>query len=128
MRAYLFACSVSNENKNFFGETTFIASCSRFAIDNPIPSVSLRCALYGNSREVMKVLKDADKQYGSKLKFDKDLYTEANISLPPVETRLRLGLGNQQTELTDEIKEKLLDQTRKPTIDGNETQMPWLKN
>ena len=49
----------------------FMAGCFRFAVENPMPSVSVRCALYGNSKDVMTIIKDAERIYGkSKIKID----------------------------------------------------------
>lgn len=48
-----------------------MAGCFRFAVENPMPSVSVRCALYGNSRDVMSIIKDAERIYGKpKIKID----------------------------------------------------------
>jgi hypothetical protein len=90
IRAYIFASSVSNDNNAGFNDAAFLSACARFAIDNPVPSVSLRCHLYGNSRDIMKVLGEAEKKYGkASLKFDKNLYTEADLIQAPVSDAAR---------------------------------------
>ena len=49
----------------------FMAGCFRFAVENPMPTVSVRCALYGNSKDIMTIIKDAEKLYGRpKIKID----------------------------------------------------------
>ena len=56
VRGYIFAAIASEDNTNVIQDSAFIAGCNRFALDNPVPSVSSRCSLYGNSRDVMILL------------------------------------------------------------------------
>ena len=64
IRAYIFSCVASDENSDLMTDEQFIAGCWRFAIENPVPTISTRCALYGNSRDIMFILKEAEKEYG----------------------------------------------------------------
>jgi len=38
-------------------EIKFTVGCSRFGIDNPMPTIKKRLALYGNSEDVINLLK-----------------------------------------------------------------------
>lgn len=48
VRAYIFSCTSGEANTNVFTDDQFLAGCNRFSIENPVPSVSVRCGLYGN--------------------------------------------------------------------------------
>jgi len=41
----------------------------------------MRCGLYGNSKDVMNLIKDAETKFG-KIKVDAKQYTAANMGLP----------------------------------------------
>jgi hypothetical protein len=81
IRAYIYACTCGDENTNVFSDDQFLAGCNRFAIENPVPSVSLRCGLYGNSKDIMTYLADAEKKYG-KISVDQKMFTSVNMGLP----------------------------------------------
>lgn len=71
IRAYVFAVAASEKNTSEISMMHFIASCTRFALEAPTPTLTHRLALYGNSREVMSMLKEAEERYGpAKLNFD----------------------------------------------------------
>ena len=46
-----------------------------------MPSVSLRCGLYGNSRDIMSLLADAEKKYG-KISINSKAVTSLSYGLP----------------------------------------------
>lgn len=48
---YAFMCGTNSEDVNDF---EFMAGCNRFAIDNPLPTVTKRIAYYGNSEDITK--------------------------------------------------------------------------
>lgn len=53
-----------------------------------MPSVSLRCALYGNSREITAVLAEAEKKYGKTVpKFDPKQFAPYHMGLPEKKER-----------------------------------------
>lgn len=59
-----------------------LAGCWRFAIENPVPTISTRCALYGNSRDIMLILKEAEKEYGKpQIKIDSKVFTSFTMGL-----------------------------------------------
>jgi len=62
LRAYIFSVISAKDNTNYISDQDFLAGCTRFAIENPVPTVSVRCALYGNTREVMTILDEVDKK------------------------------------------------------------------
>lgn len=66
VRAYVFSLLSGAENGSSLGVNNLIAGLSRFGSDNPTPSVSLRCGLYGNSIGIMAFLKDASITYSKK--------------------------------------------------------------
>jgi hypothetical protein len=43
-------------NQADLNEFEFLAGCNRFALDNPVPSITKRMAFYGNNEEVSKGL------------------------------------------------------------------------
>jgi hypothetical protein len=51
-------------------DQNFVAGCWRYAIENPIPSISSRISLYGNTREIKMQLQEAEKEYGKPIKID----------------------------------------------------------
>lgn len=53
VRAYLFALMASDSNTNVIHDATFVVACNRYALENPVPSVITKCALYGNSKDIM---------------------------------------------------------------------------
>jgi hypothetical protein len=57
VRAYVYACTVGKRNTNYFSDDDFLAGINRFGIESPSPSVSTRCALYGNSQDIHDTLK-----------------------------------------------------------------------
>ena len=64
IRAYIYACTSGDKNTNVFSDDEFLAGCNRFSIENPVPSVVVRCALYGNTREIVAELAEAEKKFG----------------------------------------------------------------
>lgn len=61
VRAYIYACTVGKVNTNYFCDDDFLAGCTRFAIDSPVPTVSVRCALYGNQNDISSTLSYMEK-------------------------------------------------------------------
>lgn len=82
IRAYVYACTAAEDNTNVMNDDSFLAGCNRFAIENPVPSISLRCGLYGNSMDVMSLLAEAQEKYGKPIKIDSKQYTAHNMGLP----------------------------------------------
>ena len=62
LRSYVYSCISGRDNTNFMTDQDFLAGCTRFAIESPIPTVSTRCSLYGNSRDVMQILEEVEKK------------------------------------------------------------------
>jgi hypothetical protein len=77
----VYSCTAAEDNTNIINDDAFLAGCNRYAIENPVPSISMRCGLYGNSRDVMSFLADAEKKFGH-IKVDTKKYTAANMGLP----------------------------------------------
>mmetsp|Transcript_20350 Transcript_20350/g.31081 ORF Transcript_20350/g.31081 Transcript_20350/m.31081 type:complete len:146 (+) Transcript_20350:146-583(+) len=122
IRAYVFACTGYDENSNIFSDDMFVAGCSRFAIENPVPSVSLRCSLYGNSKDVMQQLSEAEKKYGKpNIKVDSKLFSEFSMGLPIKNEFKRKSNMYLKIKKTDEELEEELEEKRKPTINVFET-------
>jgi hypothetical protein len=122
MRAYNYCCCATDSNHSIFDKDVFVTACTRFAIDNPFPSISLRLQLYGNSRDVMKILGEAEKVYGKNaIKFDKNLFTEADQGVILASLRQNTAL---MARMTDEEKEAILDASRKETVEVQETPYP----
>jgi hypothetical protein len=44
---------MSGANNNKVSEIEFLAGCSRYGIDNPVPTIKRRLALYGNTDDVV---------------------------------------------------------------------------
>ena len=77
LRAYIYCCTSGSLNSNKFAIENFISGVSRFGIENPIPVVSQRCQLYGNSRNINEMLKKAEEKYGkTDFKIDTSKYRE----------------------------------------------------
>jgi len=76
VRAYIFCLTSGEANNDAFSPENFISGLSRFGIENPVPCVSQRLSLYGNSRTIMDMLKKAEKKYGSlNLRVHSKIYT-----------------------------------------------------
>mmetsp|Transcript_34621 Transcript_34621/g.52953 ORF Transcript_34621/g.52953 Transcript_34621/m.52953 type:complete len:192 (+) Transcript_34621:3015-3590(+) len=79
IRAYIFSLTAGRKNDGSFSPENFIAGISRYGIENPVPCVSQRLQLYGNSRTILEMLAKAEKKYGTlKLKIHTNRYTGAN--------------------------------------------------
>jgi len=48
IRAYIYSCCSGTTNTSEISDECFLAGCNRFAIENPVASISMRCGLYGN--------------------------------------------------------------------------------
>lgn len=84
VRAFVFACTATEENNDEIQDYTFLSSCNRYALESPVPSISTRCALYGNSREIMNVLEKAEEKYGkNEVKVDSKTFVSNTMGLPP---------------------------------------------
>jgi len=106
----------------------FVAGCCRYAIENPVPSVSLRCSLYGNTRDIMTALAEAEKKYGKpNIKVDQKLFTDYSMGLPLKNEFKRKSNMYLKLKMTDEEREEELDDKRKPTVNVNETPKPSLE-
>ena len=78
MRAYVFCLTAGKTNDEKFSATNFIAGISRFGIENPVPCVSPRIQTYGNTRNVLDMLDEAEKKYGKwQIKIHTKRYTGA---------------------------------------------------
>ena len=64
IRAFIYSCTSGEANTATFTQENFMAGCNRFSIENPFPSVSVRCGLYGNNKDIMMYLLEAEKKYG----------------------------------------------------------------
>jgi hypothetical protein len=105
VRAFVFACLAGPENTDYISDTHYLAGCSRYALDSPVPSVATRCALYGNTREIMLILQDAEREYGGreKLKVDSKLYTCFNMGLPEMKSfKKKRGTAVKKKAFMDE--------------------------
>ena len=114
VRGYIYAAIASEDNTNVIQDSAFIAGCNRYALDNPVPTVSTRCGLYGNSRDVMILLQEAERIYGKPLKVDHKTYGSHNMGLKPKltsSTTRKLGLsmmkmGEKERDEEDMVKRK----------------------
>ena len=94
-RAMLFAY-MSGHNNQVMNEVQFTNGCRRFGVDNPMPTVKKRIALYGNSQTVTTLVREvSEKQSSVKL----GTFTPANFII---------GAG----EITKEAKD--LKETEEP--------------
>ena len=123
IRAFVYACTSGATNTNVFSDDEFLAGCARFSLENPVPSVSLRCALYGNSREITSVLAEAEKKYGKgSTKLDAKLYAPMNMGLPEKKERAKQGnIFSKFDEEKGSDDEDVVDAKRKPTVAVHET-------
>lgn len=92
----------------------FLAGCSRFALENPVPTVATRCALYGNPRDILTLLAEAEKQFGKPQKVDSKFYTSWHLGGQP-QGKLAGEPAGDQGATSDK------DYEPKPTIDVHET-------
>lgn len=83
VRGYIYAAIASDDNSNVIQDTCFLAGCNRFALENPVPTVSTRCGLYGNSRDVMLLLTEAERTFGRPPKIDSRMFGSHNMGLKP---------------------------------------------
>ena len=129
IRAFVYACTSGETNTNVFSDDDFLAGCARFSLENPVPSVSLRCALYGNSREITAQLAEAEKKYGKgSTKLDAKLYAPMNMGLPEKKERAKQGaIFSKFEEEKGSDDEEVVDAKRKPTVAVHETPRATLK-
>jgi len=80
----VYAATATENNDDKMQDYIFLAGCNRFALESPVPSISTRCALYGNSREIMNVLEKAEEKYGKpQVKLDSKSFVSNTMGLPP---------------------------------------------
>ena len=120
VRAYVYSCTAGEDNTNRFNDDQFLAGCNRFAIENPVPSISTRCGLYGNTRDIIILLQEAEKKWGKPLKVDSKLYTSVNMGLPERKD-FKKAYNNAYGQKREEEREEDIEEKRKPTVDVNET-------
>lgn len=72
-----------------------MAGCNRFALDNPIPTITARLAWYGNEENTTKTIFDwLEKRFKDTQIFDKENFTGQNPS------------GTAENAILDAIKNK----------------------
>lgn len=92
-----------------------------------MPSVSFRCALYGNSRDIIAVLTDAESKLAKNTtRFDPKLYTPMNMGLPEKRAPKQGNIFFKEEEKGSD-DEDVIDSKRKPTIAVHETPRAILK-
>ena len=109
-----------------------LAGYARYSLDNAVPSVSTRCALYGNSRDILHHLEEAERIYGKHtIKIDTSVFAAKNMGLPEMKDFKKRqsvlvrpkdaspGLGGEEEETFDEQEEAA--KKRKPQINAKET-------
>ena len=64
IRAYIFAVMSSDKNSNEITSKAFVASCARFALESPTPTVAWKLALYGNDKSIMEQLAEVEQKNG----------------------------------------------------------------
>ena len=77
--------------------------------------MATRCALYGNARDILGLLAEAERTYGKPQKVDSKLYTAWNLGMQPPSEIARVLAGQKPTEDSDGEYEE------KPTVDVHET-------
>ena len=95
-----------------------------------MPTISLRCALYGNSREITAVLAEAEKKYGKTVpKFDPKQFAPSNMGLPEVKDRKKNDniLAKFEVEEANSNDDEVINNQRKHTIAVYETPRAALK-
>ena len=67
-------CGSNNDSVN---EVEFGTGCNRFGVDNPIPTITKRLSLYGNTEDVESIFKQVSVKIQQNLanQTDLDLYT-----------------------------------------------------
>ena len=83
IRAYLYALMASDSNTSVIHDATFVVACNRYALENPVPSVITKCALYGNNKDVMQKLEEAEEKYGAgTVSIDAKQFSSVTMGLP----------------------------------------------
>lgn len=128
IRAFIYSCTSSDTNTNVFNEQNFMVGCNRFSVENPFPSVTVRCGLYGNTRDIMMTLLEAEKKYGKpNIKIAKKGFSSTNMGIPerlkPKNSAMRkANLTNVENSMdTGSEDSEFVEERRKPTIEVNET-------
>lgn len=136
IRAYIFSCTSGDSNTNRFTNEQFLSGCNRFSIENPVPSVSVRCGLYGNTRDIMMILQEAEKLYGKpNIHVSAKMFSSISMGLaerggargrsPSKAARKTLGSSQSQSsekqEVTEETDNEIADDDRKATVEFDET-------
>lgn len=75
---YAFMCGTNGEDINDF---EFMAGCNRFAIDNPLPTVTKRIAYYGNHDDIAKQLDTFAAKLQDPAIIEVGQYTSVNIAM-----------------------------------------------
>ncbi len=92
-------------NNNYVNELEFGTGCSRFGVDNPVPTITKRLSIYGNTEDVESIFKQVSVKIAQNLghQTDLDLYTPH---------RSRLGGKNEVQLDSTEIRSKDYKETK----------------
>ena len=71
-------CSTNGEDVNDF---EFMAGCNRFAVDNPLPTVTKRIAYYGNHDDIAKQLDAFAAKLQDPAVIEVGQYTSVNVAM-----------------------------------------------
>lgn len=132
VRAFVFCCLTGEPNSDYFTDDEALAGAFRYALDNPVPTVSTRCALYGNSRDVMAMLAEAEKEYGKhNIKVDTKAFASYTMGLPEqkdFKKRKSIIVRGSVTASTDGTvsgdEQEEAARRRRPQVNAHETKKP----
>lgn len=116
-RVFLYAY-LSGDNGFSLDKDGFLEACTRYGLDSPVPCFSKRLAMYGNTEDVAKYLKDiVDKTCPQS---STDLAIFGQVDNPKPLRPKALGIKA--------LQEKIHIEGPKPLLDMNETQVAQGQN
>lgn len=125
VRAYIYSAIAAPQNNTEMTDPYFIAGLSRFGIENPVPVVSARCWLYGNSRDIITQLEKAEKRWGRPPVLDSKQFTSKTMGIPPKKRPIRkatLELKYGEVRAPEKgFDEADLEMERLPEVEVDET-------
>lgn len=122
VRAYIYACTAGSQNDQTFSDDCYIAGASRFGLESPVASVSTRCGFYGNSRDVMQILQDAESSFGKPIRIEAKQFTSFTMGLPEKKNFKKRSMNVSRHRQNEPTSDDDAEMRRKRTLEVHETQ------
>ena len=97
---------MTGKNDERLNEQKFIAGMQRYGVDNPLPTVTKRLALYGNSTDVDKMVEEAIQRLRIKngVRMNPNVFSTAKLRGPELTGAQKQETNNFDLKETKELQ------------------------